>query len=202
MDRIRRIHDFKPYSSLSKYCSYTCKDKADLEKRSNKPLFKSCDECGNEFKPYTALDKFCSANCRVEKMKSKRSRRWNKEATENRKGKNNPAYVHGQACRGVKTDTTGSKLYQRMRKEYIEELLEKKGYLYCEKCEQTNKRFETHHIVFRSEKPNHEHLHSKKNFIHVCVKCHNHYHNKKGNRNQLVIDRKLSELFGNDILNK
>lgn len=194
--------EFMPSSTINKFCSFKCKKEGYIDKRSNKPPIKSCKFCNKEFSPYTSLDKFCSTNCRIENMKSKRSTRWNDESTEKRKGKNNPSYVHGGACHGSKRDSTGLRKYQKVRDELKKEMVDREGFLYCERCKASNVRFETHHIIFRSEKPNHEHLHSKENLIHLCVLCHNHYHKKKGNRNQLVLDRGLEKLFGNDVLNK
>ena len=66
----------------------------------------------------------------------------------------------------------------------------------------TNTKFETHHIIYRSEKPNHEHLHSSNNLILLCVLCHNYFHKSKQTRVELVKERKLNEMFGNDVWRK
>lgn len=75
------------------------------------------------------------------------------------------------------------------------------GYWFCDKCK-SNKiyHYSMHHIVFRSEKPKHKHLHNKRNLIDLCEEHHNWFHEKKDRRNYLIEERKLTELFGNDIL--
>lgn len=193
---------FLPITKVNKFCSRACKYKHGLSVNRKNLVLKKCGFCEAEFKPYTSLDKFCSAKCRIEKMKSKRSKRWSKASVEKRMGKNNPAYVHGMNTIGSKVDSTGLRLFRKNRDEYKNKMISDVGYLYCERCKRSNVRFETHHIVYRSEKPKHEYLHNPINLIVVCVSCHNWYHSKKGNRNELVISRKLNEYFGNDILNK
>jgi hypothetical protein len=188
---------FMPISSVNKYCSSHCKYLSELQSRSKKPKTKDCKFCNNEFVPYTSLDKFCSANCRINNLKSKRTRNWNKESVEKRKGKNNPAFKHGQKFDGV-----GMRLFLKNRDEYRRLLIENHGYLFCEVCGKTNTRFEAHHIIYRSEKPKHEYLHDKRNIINLCVPCHNWFHSKKANRNELVKKRELHLLFGNDVLDK
>jgi hypothetical protein len=167
-----------------------------------KPKIKNCKTCQGEFVPYTSLDKFCGFLCRVQNQKASRKYNWSPEKVEKRKGINNPAYKNGGRCLGVKQDNAGDKLYRKNRDAYKEEIINEKGYICCEKCGRNDGRIETHHIVYRSEKPNHEHLHSKENLIFVCVLCHNWFHKAKGNRNELVQERKLNLLFGNDILDK
>lgn len=192
---------FKKVSIRSKYCSPKCAYQADLSRRSKKPNVKECTFCGSEFKPYTSLDKYCSAHCRVENMKSERSRRWSRKSTVKRMGKNNPAYRHGNRSFGTNRSSEGQKLYLRNRNKFWGRILEEKGYLSCEDCGATG-RLETHHIVFRSEKPNHKFLHDERNFLLLCVSCHNSYHANKSKRNRIVKERKLNKLFGDDVLDK
>lgn len=196
-------NEFIQRNRLNKFCCKQCKSKFETKQRSKKPLEKTCQFCCSVFKPYSSLDKFCSANCRVENMKSKRSRRWNSKSTEKIKGKNNPSYKSGMYTRDVNKSDEGQKLYLRTRNEMRAEMLLNHGYLFCERCK-TNQTYqwEMHHIVFRSEKPLHEHLHNKRNLVNLCMKCHNWYHKEKSNRNELVEERKLYELFGDDIRNK
>ena len=195
--------EFQAKSKVAKYCSKQCKSKYEVKLRSKKPKVKTCQYCSNEFTPYTSLDKYCSANCRVENMKSKRSRRWNEQATEKRMGKNNPSYKSGMYARDTKRSDNGQKEYLRVRNEMRANMILQHGYLFCEHCK-TNQTYqwEMHHIVFRSEKPHHEHLHNSKNLINLCMKCHNWFHQSKANRNKIVEDRKLYELFGEDVRNK
>jgi len=88
------------------------------------------------------------------------------------------------------------------RKELIDEMMNEYGYLFCQKrgCGTSRAfKFEVHHIVFRSEVPEHPQLHSKKNLIIVCSACHNQksnsFHNKKDERNYLVLERGLDKIF-------
>lgn len=79
--------------------------------------------------------------------------------------------------------------------------IEKHGYWFCDRCKTNNGYLcSMHHIVFRSEKPKHKHLHTKKNLIDLCEKCHRYFHEKKDRRIYLIEERNLTELFGNDIL--
>lgn len=189
--------------SNQKYCSKKCKSKHEASLKSKKPKEKTCQCCQKIFVPYTSLDKFCSANCRVENQKSNRSRRWNPESTQKRIGINNPAYRNGMYTRETKKTSEGNRLFLKVRNSMREEMQNNFGYIFCEHCGTTSTyQFEMHHLIYRSEKPNHEHLHDKRNLINLCIKCHNWYHKNKSNRNELVENRKLYELFGDDIRNK
>jgi len=76
------------------------------------------------------------------------------------------------------------------------------GFHFCEKCGRSDGYLDCHHIIFRSEKPNHRSIHNIDNLILLCRDCHKLFHDKKGTRNDLVESRKLHLIFGNDILNK
>lgn len=194
--------EFIPKNDRVICCSPACAYQIQLIRRSKKPKTKECPVCSKQFTPYNSLDKFCSASCRIENMKSKRSKRWRPESVKKRMGKDNPGYKHGLSVRGSKQDGTGLRLFHKRRDEYRQEMKEAFGYLFCERCGVTNSKFEAHHIVYRSEKPRHEHLHDKKNILNLCVKCHNWYHIHKNNRNEVVEKRELHLLFGNDVLDK
>jgi len=89
--------------------------------------------------------------------------------------------------------------YKKNRAKLIESLL----YVHCEYCNTSQAfKFHCHHIVFRSEKPNHEKLHACVNLIILCDSCHSLFHDQKGIRNDLVKQRQLDKLFGTDILDK
>lgn len=94
--------------------------------------------------------------------------------------------------------------YRRNRDALKREIRAEKGWLVCQRCgrDLEGLAVHCHHIVFRSEKPNHEFLHDKRNLVIVCPECHEWYHESKGNRDQIVADRKLNLLFGDDVLNK
>jgi len=191
----------------SKYCSYDCKAEHYREKRIlkySKTDMKSdrkCRNCGKIYKPKSAFQKFCSFDCQKNKKKSKISRRWSIEKAEKRKGQNNPAYKHGLRSNGKKI--ANSREFTRNSKNIKEQIINTVGYLMCEHCKTSNSlRFETHHIIYRREKPKHENLHKKENLIVLCIQCHNDFHKYKPKRNYLVRERKLNELFGDDVLDK
>lgn len=191
---------FIPKNSRQVNCSFTCKVKWELKKISKKPKTKNCNVCKKEFQPYTSLDKFCSVKCRTKNEKNKRARNW--KSVKNIIGKKNPNYKHGLTSNFTKQkySNVGQRKYLRERKNKINKILNENGFLECERCKSTGVRLETHHIIFRSEKPNHEHIHNERNLITVCVPCHNFFHKKKNVRNYLIEERGLEELFGKGIL--
>lgn len=194
---------FIPHSSLQKFCSYDCQKKhGKLIRYKPKPLSKVCKVCKKTFLPYTSLDKFCSSACRVDSVKMKRKYNHTEKTCTNRTGVSNPAYKHGLRMRGSVQDATGVRLYYKSKESLRSGIASEKGHLFCQRCEINKGPFETHHIIYRSEKPKHPKLHDKINLILLCVKCHNFYHNKKANRLPLIEERKLTEVFGPEILNK
>lgn len=194
---------FIPVSILNKYCSKKCKYISDLSKISKKPSSKICNVCGKLFEPYTSLDKFCSANCRINNQKSKRSFNWTENQTQKRFGENNPAYRNGTFMRGRKKITVGERIFIKNSKELKQEMINDFGFIYCENCNTAKSlRFESHHLIYRSEKPEHENLHKKVNLIILCIKCHNEFHRHKSLRNEIVNARHLENLFGVDILHQ
>lgn len=92
--------------------------------------------------------------------------------------------------------------YNKNRLELHEEMYDLHGFYFCQNCGRSGVGLECHHLIFRSEKPNHEHINHKKNLIIVCRKCHDKFHGNKGARNKIVESRGLDLLFGNDVLNK
>jgi hypothetical protein len=79
------------------------------------------------------------------------------------------------------------------------------GYFnYCERCGKPKPfKLDEHHIIMKSEKPKHKELDNERNKILLCSDmdngCHSWYHAKKSRRNDLIDERKLEELFGNNI---
>lgn len=148
-----------------------------------KKATRKCKVCGNEFKPYNSLQKFCGHSC---------------------------ASVGGKITRIKKVSEKKEKedrKYTRNRLELIKENIEKNKRLLCESCGGTAKKppvykEECHHIVYRSEKPGHKNMHDKINLIILCCECHSLAHKNKGWRNELVNQRELNKLFGDDILDK
>lgn len=195
--------EFKQMVITQKYCSHKCRVKANMAKRSNKPKTKICKYCNKEFIPYTSLDKFCSATCRINNQKSKRKFNYTKDKCDKITGENNPSYRNGMYCRDTKTPPINKREFNKSKIKLKKELIDKKGYLYCENCGCTNSiKYETHHIIFRSEKPNHEHLHDVDNLLYLCISCHNEFHKHKGKRNTIVKNRGLNRIFGDDVLDK
>lgn len=97
--------------------------------------------------------------------------------------------------------STSSKKYARNKEKMRRDKLDEFGYWFCDKCKMNNAyQMQIHHIVFRSEKPQHKHLHDRKNLIDLCQKCHMDFHDDKSSRNYLIEERGLLELFGQDIL--
>lgn len=194
------------YSSTikrQKYCSYRCGVLVEMARKSKKPKYKTCKHCSSEFTPYTSLDKFCSMGCRINNQKSKRSFNWKPDQVAKRVGENNPSFRSGMYARSTKRNATGYKKFFKNRDEIKQAMIDSVGFVHCEHCKTTNTfQFEAHHIIYRSDKPGHEHLNDKPNILILCMQCHNDFHKTKGMRNSLVIERGLNILFGNDVLDK
>jgi len=75
-------------------------------------------------------------------------------------------------------------------------------YIFCQHCNRSDSTlFETHHLVFRSERPKHKNLHHIDNLIILRKECHDNFHaHKRKARAKYVIDRNLTKLFDNAIL--
>ena len=144
-----------------------------------------CKSCKKPFFTRRKIQSYCSFVC---------------SANHNvKKGKDSHSYKHGLRMNGK---NYGAKHYKATR-EYGIKFVDKNGYKFCEHCNINNSlRFETHHIVFASEKPKHKELHNTRNLIMLCIKCHNFFHGGKTHerRSHLVVERKLDELFGKDVL--
>jgi len=67
-------------------------------------------------------------------------------------------------------------------------------YNFCEKCGKTGY-VDSHHIVYRSEAPEHPMLNDKINRILVCRKCHDWFHLRKSHREKWVEERGLRNIF-------
>jgi len=89
-----------------------------------------------------------------------------------------------------------SKELIKNRKEMRNEMVNEYGYLFCQYCESSQAfKFEWHHLVYRSERPGHEKLHSRENLILLCSSCHGKFHSRKDKRNDLVTSRGLDKIF-------
>lgn len=180
--------DFIQKTNVQVTCSKECSKKNNyIVQRNNlhkhKKYNKECKECWNKFDTVSSIAKFCSRLCFYED--NKKSRVW----------KNNPAYKQGKHLWMID--------FNKNCKLLDEKLISDKWYLYCEECNTTNTlRFEHHHLVYRSEKPKHEHIHNINNIMLLCIQCHNEFHKHKSKRNDIVQERELHLLFWNDILDK
>jgi hypothetical protein len=194
---------FLPKIYRQKYCCYRCGVKAEIKKRCKKPKFKNCQLCGKQFEPYNSLDKYCSSECRIGNLKAKRSYNYTPEKCAKILGDKNPAYRNGMYVRSAKRQYKGNSKFIKTSREMKSAMKEHYGYLFCEHCNtSTSPRWETHHIIYRSEKPRHPNLHDKDNLIIVCIMCHNDFHKHKGMRDNLVKSRGLDKIFGVDVLDK
>lgn len=186
-----------------KYCSPKCAYQGSLALRSDKPKLKVCQHCGSDYKPYSTLDKFCSSSCRIANMKSKRTFNRKPESAEKISGIKNPCYRNGMYTRTAKRSFKGHATYIANRDNLKAKMIEGYGFLFCEHCGVNNSMFwETHHIIYRSEKPWHPNLHDKPNLLHLCMQCHNDFHKSKDMRNAIVVERGLDKIFGQDVLDK
>lgn len=144
-----------------------------------KPKPKQCKSCNKEFKQYKSTDKYCSPKCALIAYKPMQAKTANK---------------------AKKTLSKSEKEYRRKASAYRRAMISDHGYEFCERCGITGTPLETHHIVYRSERPNHPNLHDNCNLIRVCVPCHNHYHKSRSNRRELIEERKLIDVFGPSII--
>lgn len=96
--------------------------------------------------------------------------------------------------------------YTKNKTTLVNSMLDRFGYLVCQKCgkNKCGMKFETHHIVFRSEAPNHPELNNIKNLIICGSDCHKEapdsYHKNKSQRNHLVKHRNLEKLFDMNLI--
>lgn len=95
--------------------------------------------------------------------------------------------------------TSDPPILTKNRNELKDAQYERYGYNFCQHCRKTThrKHLHGHHIIYRSEAPNHPNLHDKENLILVCPPCHDKFHfgNKREIREPLVVGRKLRLIF-------
>lgn len=161
-----------------------------INKKKNTAVKKKCRQCNKEIitNAYCPIN-FCGGNPGI------CYRTW---LSENRKGKNNPAYRNGEAVKGKRTYTG---LHLRACAKYRKDFKSKHDYLFCEVCgvnQNGTPRFEVHHIYFASLFPKHKELHNFKNLILICIGCHNKFHSSKLKEEFKVLEKErgLKELFG------
>lgn len=98
-----------------------------------------------------------------------------------------------------KKETKGHLLWKALE---INRMIDEKGYAYCQRCFKGGRFLDCHHCVYQSEAPKHKHLNNSRNLIIVCRECHSWFHSAKSNRDYLIKERNLTELFGTSILSK
>lgn len=76
----------------------------------------------------------------------------------------------------------------------IEKMEQKCWYKYCEHCG-CNNPHSFHHIIFRSQVPNHKNLHHPDNILLVCYNCHSYFHSRDADRGKYIKRRNLHLLF-------
>ena len=102
----------------------------------------------------------------------------------------------------TKKADAAQRLFTKNCKEIEAAMVEDVGYKYCQYCYRSNGHFERHHIIYRSEKPNHPNLNDKVNAYILCYGCHLDFHRFKWMRNSIVEQRGLDKIFGQDVLDK
>jgi len=92
--------------------------------------------------------------------------------------------------------------YKPNRETLIQNQKDMYGYNFCQHCGMTScgPKLEVHHIVFRSEAPNHENLHHINNLVILGTYCHKKFHDVKSSRNFLIKERGLNSLFGKNLI--
>lgn len=144
--------------------------------KERKPKIKKCkrESCKKEFEVKNFCQKYCSALCMSMDKPVKKKK----------------TILPISAKR-----LDELKVYAKNKRELINEQKEKYGFNFCERCGQPTNRIEIHHIIYRSEAPYNPEIHNKLNLLIVDRKCHEFYHSDKSNRDSLVEERKLKELF-------
>lgn len=97
----------------------------------------------------------------------------------------------------MKKHTADPRILVLNRKKIVEEMEDKYGYLFCQHCKRSRGfyKLHVHHIVFRSEAPEHEELHSPVNLLICCNECHDLFHKEKSIREPYLQERNLREIF-------
>lgn len=135
-----------------------------------------CKGCGTPFMPFNSLNKYCSVKCREKYDKPFKEKKPFSKLSE--KGKK------------------GIAEFEKNKKILKAQIIEEHGHLLCQRCKRVDRPLETHHIVFRSERPGHPMLHDLINLILLCDECHDLFHDNKHIRIVILIERELHIVFG------
>lgn len=164
-----------------------------------------CKNCGSLFAPYSKTDKFCKQECRHEYAESEKVNLKNRCGRIARiyEGKRARRSYNTLAGRNPEKHEAEARELERNSSLLREEIIDFNGHLLCQKCGKSGgTRFETHHIIRIGEKPHHEFLHDIRNLILLCSGCSEEMETYKYLRNDIVLERELHLLFGDDVLNK
>ena len=87
--------------------------------------------------------------------------------------------------------------FEKNRKKLIENIINERGYIYCQFCGRSDAyRYDPHHIIFRSELGKSKDIHNLRNLICLCENCHIKFHTTKRMREPLIKERDLNTLYG------
>lgn len=150
----------------------------------NKGNIRYCKNCKKEFRsPKWVGKKFCSKKCQGLFWKKNGFHRLS----------DNPVWKNGNH----------STTYRKIFINHLEEQgvdIEKMG---CQICGVTTAMaYDIHHIVYRSEAPNHPKLNDPINMVFVCRSCHNYLHYRKNKRDSIVKERGLEEVFNKQLYDR
>ncbi len=180
--------------SLPKYIQFKPDLKPEKQEIDRKKV--KCKQCGKEFELFRSYRGICSYDCgkKYDEAKSKV-----KKSTPNE----NKAKIKKE----IERKQTSAQLATIAIKALKQKQKDKYGFNFCERCGKSGVIISGHHIIFRSEASLSEHLHDERNLILVCgtdcTGCHGHFHiGAKSNREYLIEERNLTELFGTQILSK
>jgi len=140
-----------------------------------------CKQCGKEFELFRSYRGICSYDC---------GKKYDAE-----RGKTNKPIKKLKTYKSKRPYTAKANII-------INSMIENEGYAYCQRCKRSDMKLDCHHICLQSEFPKHKNLHHVNNLIIVCRECHEWFHSKRSNRDYLIKERNLTELFGTQILSK
>jgi len=201
-------NEFTPFNTVQKTCSFQCskKHKSNVDKKYKLKIKEKlwyipttiykhkCKICWKKFESKSKWQKFCWRDCFYQYSKNSRKWKWN------------PNYM---SWKFVDWSNTKNRVefnykyreFQKNAKKIIERQKKEKWFTYCEICWNSNAyRYETHHIIYRSEKPKHKNLHNIKNLIRLCRECHIKIHKDKNTRYKYIKNRELNKLFEDSTL--
>lgn len=135
--------------------------------------FKKCKFCGQSFMPHATGQKHCTGVC------------FFRDKTQS------------QDKQEVIKKSRSQAVFETQAKKKLKKNFDLKWFLWCEKCKETgHDKYDVHHIIYRSEEPDHENLHHLDNLIVLCRPCHDEAHRHKHERRRDIAEiRQLDRLF-------